>query len=41
MGEKQEKQDNPNIVEPPPKKIDPELAKRVELAGKPRSKKID
>ncbi len=40
MGEKQEKQDKTEEkVEPPPKKIDPQLAKTVEFKEKPRNKK--
>lgn len=40
MGEKQGKQDKTGKkVEPPPKLIDPQLAKSVEFTEKPRSKK--
>ena len=40
MGEKKVKQDKPEKkVDPPPKTIDPQLAKRVDFAEKPRSKK--
>lgn len=40
MGGKQGKQDNPEKkAEPPPKKIDPKLAKTIEFEAKPRNKK--
>ena len=40
MGEKQDKQNkHEKKVNPPPQKIDPKLAKTVELKEKPRNKK--